>query len=205
MRQEGRSGIVAMRRDAASEPGTVRPSSRPAAGPSLNVRVERLYDRHKHQVFHLALRYGRGNASWAEDVAQEVFLELFEVLDRLVDEDELAGWFYRVTTNRCLNKLKRERFMSSPLVQLFLGRHRAELVDPEKIALARADLSAAFRAVAALPPKENIAFFMRYVDDKDLDDVARVLGHSKGYVSKLLDRARRRLGEAGWKVDDDGR
>jgi RNA polymerase sigma-70 factor (ECF subfamily) len=197
MRREGRTGIVAIRRDVPS-PGAE------AASPAVHVRVERLYDRHKNQVFHLALRYGRGNASWAEDVAQEVFLQLFEAIEGL-DDDDLSGWFYRVTTNRCLNKLKRERFMSSPLVQFFLGRHRANFVDPESIALARADLSSAFRAVGALPPKERIAFFMRYVDDKDLEDIAEMLGHSKGYVSKLIDRARQRLGEAGWRVDDDRR
>jgi len=182
-----------------------RPGPAAAPTPLCNVRVEHLYDRHKNQVFHLALRYGRGNASWAEDVAQEVFLELFEAIDRLVDDDELAGWFYRVTTNRCLNKLKRERLMSSPLVQFFLRSPGADLVDPETIAIARADLSSAFRAVGALPPKEQVAFFMRYVDGKDLEGIGRVLGHSKGYVSKLLDRARQRLQEAGWKVDDDGR
>src|SRR5262249_24115679 len=139
------------------------------------------------------------------DVAQEVFLQLFEAIDGLDDDEDMSSWFYRVTTNRCLNKLKRERFMSSPLVQFFLGRHRANLVDPESIALARADLSSAFRAVGALPPKERIAFFMRYVDDRGLEDIAEVLDHSKGYVSKLIDRARQRLGEAGWKVDDDRR
>jgi RNA polymerase sigma-70 factor (ECF subfamily) len=205
MRQEGRTGIVAIRRDLPSDLGAVRPSSRPPASPALHARVERLYDRHKNQVFHLALRYGRGNASWAEDVAQEVFLQLFEAAPGLDDDEDLSGWFYRVTTNRCLNKLKRERFMSSPIVQFFLGRHRANLVDPESIVLARADLSSALLAVGALPPKESVAFFMRYVDNKSLEDIAKVLGHSKGYVSKLIDRARRRLGEAGWKVEDDGR
>jgi RNA polymerase sigma-70 factor (ECF subfamily) len=199
MSQEGRTGTVAVRRDAPSE------AARPSAASLVNVRVERLYDRHKNQVFHLALRYGRGNATWAEDVAQEVFLHLFEAIDELVDDDDLSGWFYRVTTNRCLNKLKRERFMSSPVVQFFLRRHRADLVDPESIALARADLSLAFRAVGALPPKEKVAFFMRNVDGKDIAEIGLLLGHSKGYVSKLLDRARRRLREAGWKVEDDGR
>jgi RNA polymerase sigma-70 factor (ECF subfamily) len=93
--------------------------------------------------------------------------------------------------------------MSSPLVRFFFGASRADRVDPESIALARAELSSAFRDVGALPPKEKIAFFMRYVDGKSVDDIGRVLGHSKGYVSKLLDRARRRLSQAGWKVDDD--
>jgi RNA polymerase sigma-70 factor, ECF subfamily len=168
-----------------------------------NREVERLYDRYKDQVFRIAMRYGRGDPSWAEDVAHDVFIETFKIIDRLVDHDDLGGWFYRTTTNRCLNKLKRDRFVSSPIVQFFLRRPAAESSDPEAVVIARSDLAAAFRAVSELPPKERVAFFMHYVDGKDQREIARVLRHSKGYVSKLLDRARGRLEQAGWQVDDD--
>jgi len=171
--------------------------------PTRNQQVELLYDRYKDHVFRIAIRYGRGDPSWAEDVAHDVFIELFKVVERLVDHHDLSGWFYRTTTHRCLNKLKRERFLSSPIVQFLLRRRAAEPSDPEAAAIARSDLAAAFRAVNELPPKERIAFFMHYVDGKDYREIGRVLGHSKGYVSKLLDRARGRLERAGWQVDHD--
>src|SRR6476659_10076334 len=69
-----------------------------------------LYRRHHRLVYRLALRYGRGDAAWAEDVTQDVFLGLFKILDDLTDREGMEGWLYRATTNRCLNRLRHERF-----------------------------------------------------------------------------------------------
>src|SRR4051812_29318219 len=84
-----------------------------AAAPELAAadEIDLLYRRHHPLVFRLALRYGRGNVSWAEDVTQDVFLGLFRVIDSLTDLGDLSGWLYRAPTNRCLNRLRRERFL----------------------------------------------------------------------------------------------
>ena len=55
----------------------------------------------------------------------------------------------------------------------------------------------------ALPPKERVVFFMRHVDGLDQVAIARELQFSKGYVSKLLQRATRELERAGWQVNDE--
>lgn len=202
MRLGGKAQLLSMRPpgDRDAKTATVPVST---SAPLETLKIERLYDRHKNQVFHLALRYGRGSTSWAEDVTHDVFLDLFKVVGRLADDGDLGGWFYRATTNRCLNQLKRERFVNSPVVRFVLRRPHGDRVDPESIAVARSDLSSAFDAVSKLPPKERIAFFMHYVDGKEQHEIGRTLRHSKGYVSKLLERGRRRLREAGWEVDDD--
>ncbi len=160
-----------------------------------------LYDRYREEVYHLALRYGRGNAAWAEDVTQDVFLRLFRAPRVLHEHETLSGWFYRVTTNRCLNKLRADALRRSiPLNWLWGDSMHCEQT-PEAVAMARDELARAFDAVNALPIKERIAFFMHHVDGNEQTEVARVLGHSKGYVSKLLKRAEERLTAAGWKVE----
>ncbi|XXT16928.1 sigma-70 family RNA polymerase sigma factor [Sorangium sp. So ce429] len=70
-----------------------------------------------------------------------------------------------------------------------------------RFAIARDDLRRAFDALNALPVKERVAFSMYYLDGKEQEEIGRVLGHSKGYVCKLIQRAVRHLGGAGWKVD----
>ncbi|MFY0534022.1 RNA polymerase sigma factor [Nannocystis pusilla] len=72
--------------------------------------LDRLYRRHHRAVYQLALRYGLGNEAWAEDVVQDVFVTLFDRLPTLADVEQLDGWLYRVTTNRCLRKLRRDSF-----------------------------------------------------------------------------------------------
>lgn len=165
--------------------------------------IAALYNRYHDEVFHLALRYGRGNVSWAEDVMQDVFLQLYRVPEALVDHEALSAWFYRVTTNRCLNKLRHEAFVQSAPVRWLLGSRPPLERTPETLAVVHDELARAFEAVNALPAKERLAFYMRHVDGREQNEIARVLGHSKGYVSKLLKRARARLIAAGWEVAHD--
>ena len=182
---------------------TPKPGSSEEAGNSRSTAdsLSWLYERYRENVFHLALRYGRGNVAWAEDVTQDVFLRLFRTPKVLHHHDSLAGWFYRVTTNRCLNKLRGDALrQAAPLRWLFGDRTTASRT-PEADAVAKDELSHAFEAVNALPIKERIAFFMHHVDGVEQSEVARALGHSKGYVSKLLKRAEARLTAGGWKVE----
>jgi RNA polymerase sigma-70 factor (ECF subfamily) len=175
-----------------------------AGGTDRGQVIERLYAEHKQSVFTLALRYGRGDIGWAEDVTHDVFVDLFDVIDRLADTDDLGRWLYRVTTNRCLNKLKRQQWWDRPLVQLVLrATTSGRATDPETVTIARGDLRSAFETVNALPPKERVVFYMRHVDGFDQSAIARTLGFSKGYVSKLLQRARQVLERQGWEVGDE--
>ena len=168
--------------------------------PSTAESLSWLYERYRDDVFHLALRYGRGDVAWAEDVTQDVFLRLFRAPKTLYDHESLSGWFYRVTTNRCLNKLRADALRLSPALKWFFGKRSLYERTPEIIAMAKDELEHAFDAVNALPIKERLAFFMHHVDGNEQVEVARVLGHSMGYVSNLLKRAEARLTAAGWKV-----
>lgn len=196
------------------------PAAEPASGPTFvaparasagaaemrsgdaTAQVEALYRRHHPFVFGLALRYGRGRRAWAEDVAQDVFVDLLRALPSLRDLDSLEGWLYRATLHRCLKRLRRERFLSLPAVRWLLGAPHEEPVHPELAAVARHDLQRAFAALDALPPKERIAFSMFHLDGKSQDEIGEVLGHGKSYVCKLIQRATERLRGLGWEVPD---
>ncbi len=152
-------------------------------------------------MFAWALRYGCGDRAFAEDVAHDVFVSLLRAVDRLVDTDDVGGWLYRATTNACWNRLRTEAFRRSVLARVFLGAS-PESVDPG----ARVDLARnhddALALLRALPAKERVAFCMVHVDGKSQQEVAKILGHSKGYVSKLVVRAESRVRGLGWKIDD---
>jgi RNA polymerase sigma-70 factor, ECF subfamily len=163
--------------------------------------VEALYRRHHRFVFRIALRYGKGNTAWAEDITQDVFVDLFKVVHTLTDLDDMEGWLYRATTNRCFNRLRRERFLALAPVRWLLGERQPEPRPPDALAAARADLRRAFDALDALPLKERMAFSMYYLDEKEQEEIGRVLGHSKSYVCKLIQRAVARLRDAGWEVN----
>jgi RNA polymerase sigma-70 factor (ECF subfamily) len=164
--------------------------------------VERLYRKHQGFVFRLALRYGRGRKAWADDVTQDVFVDLLTALPGLRDVDAIEGWLYRVTTHRCLKRVRRERFLSLAPVRWLLGMSDEEPVHAEVAAVARHDLQRAFAALHTLPPKERVAFSMFHLDGKSQDEIGEVLGHKKSYVCKLIQRATEQLRKLGWEVPD---
>jgi RNA polymerase sigma-70 factor (ECF subfamily) len=158
--------------------------------------IDRLYHRHHRAVFQLALRYGLGNEAWAEDIVQDVFLTLLDQLPRLAEHEQLDGWLYRVTTHRCLRKLRRESFLQRPLVRWLLLRGDGEQASIEQQVFARHDLERARRALGELPARERVVVAMCHLDGKSQREVCEILGLSKGYVSKLLARGLARLEEA---------
>jgi RNA polymerase sigma-70 factor (ECF subfamily) len=174
-----------------------------AAVGATGTRVATLYRQHRDQVYRLALRYGRGDRTWAEDVTQDVFVSLCKVVHQLEDDDGLKGWFYRVATNRCLSRLRREAVANAPAVRWLLGRSAQVPENPEAQATERRDLRRVDQMLASLPPKQRIAFCMYRLDGKEQQEIGEILGFSKSYVCKLIKRAEATIRESGWEVGND--
>lgn len=151
--------------------------------------VADLYRAHAPMAFKLALRYGRGDRSWAEDRVHDVFLEVHRHAERLAQMEHPGGWIYRATTSRCLNRLRRERWLDNPVTRWLLSSTTASGDDPERVRLVRGELGALFDVVNRLPDAQRICFWMRHVDGLSQPEIAEALGFGKSYVCKLLQRA----------------
>ena len=162
-------------------------------------RVRTLYRRHRDEVYRLALRYGQGDPTWAEDIVQDVFVTLCRKIDTLDDEADLGGWFYRVTHNRCLSGLRRRAVAQSPAVRWLLGRRSVPTDD--RRAEHRAGLNEVFAVVDTLAPKQRLAFCMYHLDGMEQAEIGDVLGVSKSYVCKLIQRATAAV-EHTWEEQD---
>jgi len=150
-------------------------------------RVRALYRSHRDEVYRLALRYGRGDPAWAEDIVQDVFVKLCRSIDGLEGDDDLGGWFYRVTHNCCLSRLRRRAIAQSPAVRWLLGRRGVS--DDDRRAEHRTGLREVFAFVDALAPKQRLAFCMYHLDGMEQAEIGEVLGVSKSYVCKLIKKA----------------
>jgi RNA polymerase sigma-70 factor (ECF subfamily) len=157
-----------------------------------------LYEAHRDMVYHLCLRYGGGNISWAEDATQDVFIKMLEHLSTLSDHDDLGKWLYRVTVNTCLTRLKREGSVWGRVRQaLTASSETADRRTPERSVQLRHDLGEALAALERLPAKERVVFTMKHLDNLPQQEIAAALDLSEGYVSKLLHRALARLQKHG--------
>ena len=163
-----------------------------ASSMGLSIDFATLYERHRDAVYRLALRYGAGRSAWAEDIVQDVFIVALEDAKFSSGKCDAAAWLYRVTTNRCLSRLKRERLYR--MIAAVVGGARAvEHRTPERAYDGSEALTALESWIDRLPATEKVVFSMHVQDDKSQVEIAAILGFSKGYVSKLLARVESKL------------
>lgn len=172
-----------------------------AASSTQRSTLEACYVAHRAVVFHRCLRYGAGNVAFAEEVTQDVFVRLIEHLPHLRDADDLGGWLHRVAANLAISRLRRERSLLGKLQALW---STSPHVDESALGLAlrkqRADR--VLDTLRLLPPRERVAICMKVLDGMSQREIAHALELSEGYVSKMIQRAMRRIADAGWEIDD---
>jgi RNA polymerase sigma-70 factor (ECF subfamily) len=139
-----------------------------------------------------------GSEARAEEITQDVFVQLFRFRERYRPESRLSTWVFTIATNLCLNELRRpERQLR---VDLRDGRGDGEpavepqvadpaAIDPEQGAAGREMARALEEAVTALPPKQRAALLLSRIDGMAYRDVADALGTTEGAVKALLFRA----------------
>jgi len=148
-----------------------------------------LVRRHQRSVYSLALRM-LTDRHQAEDLAQEVFLQLYRSLASVESEEHLGFWLRRVTMHRAIDRLRREpRYLTSTLADAELLAGEAPDADPileRRLRGLLEELAPAARAVVVL----------RYQEDLDPAEIARTLKMPVNTVKSHLKRSLAQLREA---------
>jgi RNA polymerase sigma-70 factor (ECF subfamily) len=129
-----------------------------------------------------------GDPDLAEDVAQEVWIQIFRALPSYRGESQFGTWAHRIAVNRTLNALRRTRR---------LGRLETDM-DEETVAVEhggdRAMLAASIEAAAAqLSPGARTVFLMHDVEGFTHEEIASELGITAGGSKSQLFKARAKL------------
>jgi len=149
----------------------------------------RLVNRLTPMVFSRANRLLRDNAE-AEDVTQEAMLRLWKMApDWQADGARVSTWLYRVTSNLCLDRLRRKRGVALEEI--------AEPVDsrPEIDEMLQAkDRAGALRkALDLLPERQRHAVILRHLEGWTNPEIAAALSLSVEAVESLIARGKGRL------------
>ena len=151
--------------------------------------------RHGPRVHALAHRVLASSAE-AEDVAQEVFVRLWQQGGRWEARGaRLSTWLHRVTVNLCLNLIERvhRRIADVDVMRLEIAAEDEPLEDH----LAQAERARVLQAaIARLPPQQRAALALFYTADATTAEAASVLGLSVKATESLLVRARQNLRRA---------
>jgi len=147
-----------------------------------------LVRRHQRAVYSLALRM-LSDRHAAEDLAQEVFLQLYRNLAAVSSDSHLTFWLRKVTMHRAIDRLRREPpHEVAALIDAELPASEAAVGDPILDRRLR-------RLLAELPPAARAVVLLRYQEDLDPTDIARTLRMPVNTVKSHLKRSLAELRE----------
>ena len=168
---------------------------------------EQLLAEYQDKIYRLAWRMTRNDAD-AEEVVQNVFLQIFRKIDTFEGNSALSTWIYRVTSNAALMLLRSRKKNTDSLEDAFPRYSEDGHVEdpepswgdlPEERFLSDEALGKVDDAVAKLAPEYRAVFVLRDVEGQSTEEVAEALGLSVSAVKSRLHRARmflrKRLGD----------
>lgn len=153
---------------------------------------DELYDRFGDVVWRLCYRMA-GNSDDAQDLAQEVWLVVWQRVSSFRCESAFATWLYRVASNVCLQWLRKVRNKkTSPIDDIPLvsdSRLESRVADREYLARLLA-------AIEELPEALKLALVLRVEQDLSYGEIAEVLDCTTAAAKMRVSRARAMLAEA---------
>jgi len=171
------------------------PDIRLAGAARLNreAQFEEVYRQYYRKVYSLCFRM-LGHREEAEDVTQEVFLQVFRKLDTFRGDAALGTWLHRVTVNAVLMHLRRNKRRACELQtddgDLESIRTRPDKRRAETIMVNHLDLE---KAIAQLPPGCRAVFVLHDVEGYEHKEIGQALGISPGTSKSQLHDARLKL------------
>lgn len=153
---------------------------------------EEIYQRHHRRVYSICLRMLQ-NASEAEDLTQDVFIQLYRKIGSFRGDSAFTTWLHRMTVNQVLMhfrkrtvKFEKTTEEGETPIQIVPGTERADKMPiVDKIALEN--------AIEQLPTGYKNVFVLHDVEGFEHEEVARILGCSVGTSKSQLHKARLKL------------
>ncbi|HLJ85887.1 MAG TPA: RNA polymerase sigma factor [Candidatus Angelobacter sp.] len=162
-----------------------------------NPAFAEIVQEHQRMVFSIAYHFLQDRAL-AEDLAQEVFLSLYQHLRDIQSPEHLKYWLRRVTSHRCIDQ-KRRRRQELTLEEAELPAPEANTVPNDPMLAERLQ-----KSVALLPERQRIVVILRYQEGMGPGEISEALNMPVNTVKSTLHRAladlrkklERKIGEA---------
>ena len=151
-----------------------------------------LFEAYKDRVFSIAVYSFHGDQTVAGDITQQIFLKLMTSIGQFRGESEFSTWLHRLVVNTCIDEQRRRK--------RFFGFREAAVTNttgernPPERRFERKELADSVQAaISELKPNFRIAVLLKYVEGLSYEEIARVLGCSKGTVASRLNRGHKEL------------
>ncbi|MFH0864597.1 MAG: sigma-70 family RNA polymerase sigma factor [Bacteroidota bacterium] len=152
----------------------------------------------RKNVYHTCFGFVH-NKQDAEDIAQDVFIELYRSVTKFRGDSKLSTWVYRICVNKSLNHIRKHKNskLLLPIEMLFSGvkddENRTEITEPstpENSFEHKEMKKVLHQAIDSLPENQRTAFTLSKFEDLSYIETAKVMETSLSAVESLIHRAK---------------
>lgn len=161
---------------------------------------EEIIAKYEKKVFSLIYNMLK-NDNDIEDIAQEVFVKVYRNIDEFRGNSSLYTWIYRITTNLCLDYIKKQKSVIyiDEKIQTDDGEVDFQLPSEEKLQdelYEEKELKQKLeKSIAKLPDKQRVMIVLRDIKGLSYEEISEILEIKLGTVKSQINRARLKLKE----------
>ncbi|GGE57460.1 RNA polymerase sigma factor [Priestia taiwanensis] len=149
-----------------------------------------LIKKYETRVYSVAFKV-TNNQKDAEDVTQEVFLQLYRSLHSFRQDANLSTWIYRITMNKALDfKRKKDRQTINETNTLHDIKPISPVLTPEQELVKKTEQELLYEALNKLPPPYQEVLNLYYFENKSYQEIATTLNIAVKTVESRLYRAK---------------
>ncbi len=154
-----------------------------------------LMERYQLQLFHYIRRIGQFAQEDVEDLLQEVFIKIYQKLNEYEENLKFSSWAYRIAHNHVIDHFRKTnaRPKTNALDEEEWGKLIAASVQMEKAVMDKDCAQKVKRVIAQLPIKYKEVLVLRFIEEKEYEEIMDILRKPKGTVATLISRGKKVL------------
>jgi len=167
---------------------------------NIEKKFKPIYDQYSVMVYNVALHYLQ-NVEDAEEVTQDVFVSVYQNLDKFNSNSSLKTWVYRITINKCLDFIKYKKsakrfFVFGKKTENEYEIQNISTFEHPGIALEnKENAQLLFETINQLTENQKTAFILSKLDGLSNPEIAEIMNISISSVESLIFRAKTSLKE----------
>lgn len=146
---------------------------------------EPIYREHRRMVAQMCLGFAQGELGLAEDLTQEVFINVWKGLPYFKGQASLRTWIYRITVNTCLRQVRKQPGDTVPLEE---ASEELPALPPTEVV----SHQPLYQAIGRLPETDRLIIMM-VLEDQPYEEIAAVMGLSPGALRVRIHRVKQKL------------
>lgn len=156
-----------------------------------------LVENYKNLIFRTCFAYIK-NQEDAEDVTQNVFIQVYRNIEKFRGESSLSTWLYRIAVNQSINYLRQTKWKKLVMqVENVFSNEKMNSVlddfDPSDKLIGKQKTEILNKAIEQLPSNQKTAFILHKYNDIPHEQIAQVMNISISAVESLIFRAKSNL------------